>query len=311
MKKHYIIFSIVFLMMTKSYGQQQVMFTQYMFNATAINPAVVGTHETLSLTALTRHQWVGIEGAPNTQTISLHAPIKKNKLGVGALLLRDEIGVSAQTAVFGAIAYRVNFAKSTLSMGLQLGFTDYRSEFLSLDPNNSNGIDNSLFSNVTNSFLPNIGAGLYYYTDRFYAGVSSPLLLNNFLDDNLGDINPENKRADLERHYFAMAGFIVDLSPYLKLKPSALLKVVEGAPIEMDFNANLLINEVFWVGLSYRSFDSFSILLEIQASEKFRFGYAYDLAVSDLGPLTSGSHEIMLNYRFSFKKNRILTPRYF
>lgn len=312
MKNFYIFLAFSCFLAVSGYSQQQVMFTQYMFNATAINPAVVGSHETMSLTALARKQWVGIEGAPETQTLSLHAPLKKDKIALGLLFLRDEIGVSSQNAVFGAYAYRVAFNNgATLSMGLQFGFADYRSDFLALDPNNTNTNDNSLVTNTDRYFLPNFGAGLYYYTDRFYAGVSAPLLLNSFLEGRLGDVDPENERIDLKRHYFGMAGFIVTLSPYLKLKPSALLKVVEGAPVEMDFNANLIINEVFWLGASYRSFDSFSALLEIQLSEKFRFGYAYDLIVSDLSPLTSGSHEIMLNYRFSFHKDRLITPRYF
>lgn len=292
------------------FSQQQVMFTQYMFNATAINPATVGSHETLSFTALAREQWVGIDGAPSTQTMSLHAPLSQDRIAMGLLVMRDKIGVSSQNALFLAGAYRIQFPNATLSMGLQLGFSDYKSDLVSLNPNND-ALDGSINSNASNSFLPNVGAGFYYYTDRFYAGVSSPLLLNNFVEASFGDIDPNNSRPDLERHYFATMGYVFDLSPNLKLRPSMLIKAVEGAPVEFDFNANLLIDEVFWVGVSYRSFDSISALFEVQVSDPLRFGYAYDFTVSDLGQFNTGSHELMVNYRFSFNKNRIITPRYF
>lgn len=300
----------ILLIVTSCLSQQQAIFTQYMFNATAINPAVVGSHETLSLTALAREQWVGIDGAPSTQTLALHAPLGQDRIAAGLLFMRDKIGVSSQNAVFIAGAYRILFPKSTLSMGLQIGFSDYKSDLIALNPNN-NVPDPSIFTNAANSFLPNIGTGFYYYTDRFYAGISSPLLLNNFVEKNFGDIDPNNSRPDLERHYFVTIGYVFDLSPDLKLKPSMLFKVVEGAPVEFDFNANFLIDEVFWVGVSYRSFDSISALLEFQISDAMRFGYAYDFTVSDLGQFNTGSHELMINYRFSFSKDRIITPRYF
>ncbi|MEO1255123.1 MAG: type IX secretion system membrane protein PorP/SprF [Bacteroidota bacterium] len=291
-------------------AQHQAMFTQYMFNVTAINPAAVGSHETLSLTALVREQWVGIDGAPSTQTLAIHAPLNQNRIAGGLLVMRDKIGVTSQTAAFAAGAYRILFPKGALSMGLQFGFSAYNSDLALLDPNNSNA-DGSIIQNANNSFLPNIGAGLYYYTNRFYAGVSAPLLLNNFVQDGFGDINLENRRPDLERHYFGIAGYVFDLSPSVKLRPSTLVKMVEGAPVEFDFNANFIFDEVLWLGASYRSFDSISALLEIQLNNPLRIGYAYDFTVSDLAQFTTGSHELMVNYRFAFKKDRIITPRYF
>lgn len=302
--------SLLLLIGFSGIAQQQVMFTQYMFNATAINPATVGSHETLSFTALAREQWVGIEGAPSTQTMAIHAPLSQDRIAMGLLVMRDKIGVSSQNAMFLAGAYRIQFPTATLSMGLQLGFSSYQSDRASLNPNNSTP-DGSVNTDASNSFLPNVGAGFYYYTDRFYAGISSPLLLNNFVEENFGDIDPNNTRPDLERHYFGTVGYVFDLAPNLKLRPSILMKVVEGAPIEFDFNANFLIDEVFWVGVSYRSFDSISALLEVQISDPLRFGYAYDFTVSDLGQFNTGSHELMVNYRFSFNKNRVITPRYF
>ncbi|MDW3192737.1 MAG: type IX secretion system membrane protein PorP/SprF [Cytophagales bacterium] len=291
-------------------AQHQAMFTQYMFNATAINPATVGSHETLSLTMLAREQWVGIEGAPSTQTLALHAPMNQDKIAAGILIMRDRIGVSSQTAAFVSGAYRILFAKSTLSMGIQLGFSQYNADLTLLNPNNPD-IDASIRTDNRSSFLPNVGTGFYWYSDRFYVGISAPLLLNNFIDNDFGDIQVENNRPDLERHYFGMAGYVFDISPSLKFRPSMLMKMVEGAPIEFDFNANFLFDDVLWLGVSYRSFDSVSGLAEVQISDAFRVGYAYDFTVSDLGQFTSGSHELMINYRFSFRRDRVITPRYF
>lgn len=303
---------IVMLLFTyRSEGQQQVMFTQYMFNGTAINPAMVGSHETLSFTALAREQWIGIEGAPSTQTFSLHAPLTKDKIALGALFMRDQIGVSTQNTFFAAYAYRINFDKGTLSMGLQAGFSDYRSNLVGLNPNNQNSIDQSIGNNLTGSFLPNVGTGVYYYARRFYAGFSVPLLLNNFIDEDFGDIDAVVNRPDLERHYFGMFGFVFDLGPKMKVRPSTLIKMVDGAPVNVDLNVSFLFDEVIWFGLSYRSLESLSALIELQATKKFKLGYAYDFTVNNLNNFTTGSHELMLNYRFSFERDRIITPRYF
>ena len=307
-----VIYTIMMLLIaTAVTAQHQAMFTQYMFNTTAINPAAVGSHETLSLTLLGRQQWVGIDGAPSTQTMALHAPLNQDKLAAGLLVMRDKIGVTSQTVVFGQGAYRILFPNATLSMGLQVGFSAYASDFLQLDPNNP-ASDPSINSNVSNSFLPNLGGGLYYYTKRFYAGISSPLLLNNFVDDQIaGDISIDNSRPDIERHYFGMMGYVFDISPSVKFRPSTLIKLVDGAPLEFDINANFLFDEVLWLGVSYRSFDSVSGLIELQVGNQLKLGYAYDYTISDLNQFTSGTHEIMINYRFAFKKDRIITPRYF
>ena len=285
-------------------AQQQVMFTQYMFNGLAINPAYAGHAEALSVTALGRYQWVGVDGAPNTQTLSVHSPITKNKIALGALFVRDKIGVTTQNGLFTSYAYRVKFnEKATLSMGVQLGFTDFRTNNAGLrrssnDPMTSN--------EEIRGFMPNLGAGVFFSTQRFYLGVSSPFILNKVV----GNEN-DGQGAKQIRHLFAMTGFVIDINRSLKLKPSGLLKVVAGAPIEMDLNANLLIEDIFWVGVSWRSFDSIDLLLEMQLNSNLRLGYAYDYTTTDLGKVNSGSHEIMVNYILSFSKKRVITPRYF
>ncbi len=285
-------------------AQQQPMFTQYMFNASAINPGVIGTHGTLSMTALLREQWVGLEGAPSTQTLSVHSPLLNDRVGLGLMVLRDQIGITRQQSVFGGYAYRVKFGTATLSLGVSGGFINFKSDPSELNPNDP---DQSLNDDFVNGFKPNFGTGAYLYGDRFYVGLSAPLLLNhNFINDNS---NTDEKQQ--RKHYFLMAGYVFDLNPFLKLKPNFLLKAVDGAPIEVDLNANLLIQDVIWLGVSYRSFDSIDALIELQLNPRLRLGYAHDFTVSELKQVNQGSHEIMVNYRFQFENKKTITPRYF
>lgn len=294
------------MLMTVGYfahGQQQVMFTQYMFNGLALNPAYAGSHETVSITALAREQWTGIDGAPSTQTLSVHSPVFNKRIGLGLLVLHDEIGVTEQTGVYAAYSYKIPFVNgANLALGLQAGINMYDARFSEVSD------VNPVFANGdVKEAHPNFGFGAYYFTDRFYAGISIPQLAQNTFDKDNDDSD-----SKIVRHYFANAGYVFDLNESLKLKPNVLIKAVEGAPVEFDVNANLLINEVIWVGLSWRSFDSIDALFQLQVTDRLQFGYAYDFATTtDLRRVNGGSHELMLNYRFTFNKSRIVTPRYF
>ena len=291
------------LLVSSAQAQQRMMFTQYMFNGLAINPAYAGSQASLDLTALAREQWVGLEGAPSSQTFSAHTPLRNKKIALGFLLTRDKIGVSSQTGLYGVYAYRIKLKEGTLSAGLQLGFDSYRTSFSAVRVEDDQ--DQHFIRDDAQAFLPNVGTGVYYTTQRFYAGFSAPYLLNNLYP------GAEQNRARQFRHWFASAGYVFDLNRELKLKPNVLVKAVQGAPVEVDINANLLIKETLWVGMSYRSFDALSWLVELQATPQFRLGYAYDMTVSPLKQTNSGSHELMLNYRLSFQKSKVITPRYF
>ncbi|UXP31767.1 type IX secretion system membrane protein PorP/SprF [Reichenbachiella agarivorans] len=302
------------IMMTgaSTYAQQQGMFTQYMFNGLAINPAYAGSHETLSLTALTRYQWVGFDGAPNTQSFSAHAPFKKDRIALGLQLYNDNIGVSQTFSTFVSAAYRINFEKSTLSLGLQLGFSSFKSDVTSLNPVYDFN-DVALSQNVNEPFKPNMGSGAYYYySDRFYVGFSMPMMFNQTINSfDIDDSNLSYKSGQAKRHMFLTGGYVFDLNTHFKLKPSVLLKYVAGAPVSVDINTNLLIDEVLWVGVSYRNGESVDFLLELQITSGLRFGYAYDYILNDINNVSNGSHELMLNYRIEFKKDNITSPRYF
>ena len=296
-----IIFAIGLLSAGMANAQQQAMFSQYMFNGLAINPAYAGSQESLSMTALMREQWVGLEGAPSTQTFSAHTNLKKKRIGVGLMVIHDKIGVTDQTGVFASYAYKIPLNKGTLSLGLQGGFTHYNARFSEVSLT-----DPTFQTGDISEFHPNFGAGVYYSTDRFYAGISAPQLVQtNYDKDN------QASKAKILRHYFIQTGYVFDLNQNLKLKPNLLIKMVEGAPVEFDLNANLFIHDLIGLGVSWRSMDAIVMLLQIQITEKLQFGYAYDFGTTDLRQAHSGSHEFYLNYRLSFSKSKILTPRYF
>jgi len=287
-------------------AQQEAMFTQYMFNGLALNPAYAGSHESLSATVLFRDQWRGLDGAPTTQTFSLHSPIRNAKIALGLNVIHDKITVFNQYGVNGSYAYRIFTDKGTLSLGLQVGFTSYNADLTELQPQDPT---DNIFNVDVNKFMPNLGAGVYYYTDKFYAGVSVPQFINNSLDE---EIIEEDSDARQERHYFLTSGYMFELSPSVKLKPNFLLKIVEGAPIELDLNANVLFSDVLWLGLSWRSMADFDALMQVQLTDQLLLGYSYDFAnTTDLRRVNSGSHELMINYRFRYAKNKVITPRYF
>lgn len=285
-----------------SKAQQQVMFTQYMFNGLAINPAYAGSHETVSATAMMREQWTGLDGAPSTQTFSIHSPVRNQKMALGLLLLHDKIGVTNQTGVYASYAYRLSFMNGgKLSMGVQGGFTNYNARFSTVSSSDP------VFQADVVEMQPNIGGGLFYSTSRFYAGISAPQLLQTTFDRASSDSD-----SKLMRHYFITSGYVFDINQQLKLKPNVLIKYVSGAPVEIDLNTNLLIQEKIWIGISWRTFDSFDALFQLQVNERFQIGYSYDFATTtNLRRVNSGSHELMINYRIPTNRDRIITTRYF
>jgi len=283
------------------FAQQQMMFTQYMFNGLAINPAYAGSHKSLSMTALVREQWTGLDGAPSTQTLSVHSPIGNNRFSLGMLFIHDKIGVTNQNGVYASYAYRIPVKNGKLSFGIQGGSSFYRAQFSKVSTT-----DPVFRADITEA-QPNVGFGMYYNTERFYAGISMPQLIETNFDRNNTDSD-----SKLVRHYFITSGYVFDVSRSVKLKPNILIKTVPGAPMQIDLNVNALLRDVLWVGLSWRSFDSLDAMVQFQINDQLQMGYSYDFATSsDIRSVTGGSHELMMNYRFSFTKNKIITPRYF
>ena len=297
---------MIFLSFTGVQAQQEAMFTQYMFNGLALNPAYAGSHEALSTTFLFRDQWTGLPGAPSTQTFSAHSPIRDGKIALGLQFIHDKLAVFQQYGLNGAYAYRILTGKGTLSLGLQFGFTSYSAALSDLTPQVPN---DPVFQGNVSKTMPNFGAGVYYYTNRFYIGLSAPQLVTNSLTDDVVEIDADARQ---ERHYFLTAGHMFPLSHNVQLKPNILLKAVEGAPLQMDLNLNVLFSEVLWLGVSWRSESDFNALLELQITDQLLLGYSYDFAqTTELSRVNSGSHELMVNYRFRYARNKVITPRYF
>jgi type IX secretion system PorP/SprF family membrane protein len=279
-----------------------------MFNEMFINPAYAGSREAMSATLLYRNQWVGLEGAPETQTFSIHGPFVKNKIGLGISLLNESIGVTKQFGAFVNYAYRITMKKGTFAMGLQAGILRHQNEFL--DINTVTPGDEQFMANSDKVIGPNAGIGLYYNTSRFYAGLSIPRLLENKIDVANGT-DVKNKFNSSYWHYFLSSGYVMSLTGDLKFKPTLMMKIANAAPVEFDVNANFLFNEMFWVGAGYRTGDALSIAASVQLTKQLRIGYSYDYTLTDLNDFSNGTHEITLGYDFVFEKSKVVTPRYF
>lgn len=285
------------------FAQQDPQYTQYMYNMNVVNPAYAGSKESLSLTGLYRKQWSGLEGAPETFTLSVHSPVGE-KVGLGISAIKDEIGPVKETNVYADFSYTLDLSPSLkLALGVKAGVTlhDVGLTDLSLihpgDPFFSENIDNS---------YPNVGAGLFLYSDKFYVGLSAPNLIKSVhLDEN------GLKYGSEELHYFATAGYIFDINDNFKLKPSMMVKSTFDAPVSFDANVNALFFERFELGASYRLDDSFSGMVGFQFTPMLRIGYAYDHVTSDLKALGSASHEVILTFDLYFAKKVLRSPRFF
>lgn len=303
-----ILSTILFSSSNLARAQQNAMYTQYMFNTLAINPAYAGSRNVVSATALYRNQWTGIDGAPKTGTLSIDGPIANKKIGIGLQIFTDKLGVTQTNGAALSAAYRIRMEKGTLSFGLQGNVNQYKVNLTNVPLGSTHGYDPA-FSNNVNKTLFNFGTGVYYNSDRFYVGLSAQDLIPN----NLSDQNSSGDKisGQQETHLFLAAGYVFPLSSDFNLKPSFLVKGVKGAPIEADINATIWIKDFLGFGAQYRTSADVAGLLECQVSPQVRIGYSYDVSTTRLQGFNSGSHEIMLRYEFGFEKGKILSPRFF
>ncbi|UZR98278.1 PorP/SprF family type IX secretion system membrane protein [Chondrinema litorale] len=285
-------------------AQQQQMYSHYTANGLAINPAYTGSRDAVSGVLSYRNQWSQIDGAPVTQTLGVHAPVWHKKIGLGLNIVNDVIGISKNFSLMSTYSYRLKLKSGYLRFGVQAGVVNYRnnwSEVITTDE-----VD-AAFSGGDESFWkPNFGAGLYFNNQKFFAGLSVPVLIPHQLNDN----NPVNG-AKLYQHYFFTAGTLLGLSPKLQLKPSFLIKYVEGAPVQADLNAMFIFNKAFWFGGSYRTKDGVVFTMQYHTKKMLWIGYAYDYPLTDLNLVTKGSHEIFIGIDYQKLKSKILSPRYF
>lgn len=302
MKKYYLLCCIGFFCLQDLFAQQDAQYTQYMFNTLVINPAYAGSRDAVSVLGIYRNQWTDFNGSPTSFAASVHSPVGE-KLGLGLFLEADKIGVHQRLSAYTAYAYKIALGSGILSLGLQAGVLQYSSDWSELpevlDPDDPNFVsDNS-------KLLPNFGLGVYYYSEQFFVGVSVPHLLE-------GNIDEVSELAVQDRHYWLTGGVAIPLNETLKLQPSLLVRAVPSvAPINMDVNVSLIINDIFRVGAGYRSSQAVLFMLEYQ-QDKLRVGYSYDLGLSSLADYHSGTHEIMVGLDLPTNKlQKVQSPRFF
>ena len=285
------------------HAQQDPQYTQYMYNMNVVNPAYAGSKESLSLTALYRKQWSGLDGAPETYTFSAHSPIGE-KVGLGLSAIKDELGPIKETNVYVDFSYTLQMSSTLqLALGIKAGATFHDVGLTDLELQDPG---DPFFSENINNTYPNVGAGAFLYTDHFYLGLSVPNFLQSVhLDEN------GIKYGSETNHYFATAGYVFQVSENFKLKPSVMVKSAFDAPTSFDGNLNALFYEKFELGASYRLDDSFSGLVGFQVTPNIRVGYAYDRVTSDIKTIADSSHEVIVTFDLFFNKRVLSSPRYF
>lgn len=314
---------------TSAFGQQDPMFTKYFFNSLIFNPAVAGTNGHLTMNLIHRSQWIGLEDAPTTQSLSVHTPLKNERIGAGISLVNDKIGAGGTFDLGIPYAYHFPVGKNLkLSLGLQFSLTNWRGKWTGLTL--EDGSD-EVFSDNLNRWLTNFGAGAYLYGEKFYAGLGCPRILENEL---IKEDDQTIYYARNYRHYYATVGAAFPLgSPQVVFRPSALLKCTGwfssyrnpatnnpiGSPTELDLDASFFFFQSLWVGVAYRtalelsesSNDSADIWTAFYFRNGLRIGAAYDLTLSKLNKVSNGSFEVMAGYEFDVKVKKVASPRYF
>lgn len=298
-----VLITVVFsLSVLSSFAQQKVQFTQYMFNGLVINPAYAGAEEALSLTFIQRNQWKGIENAPLTQTLSAHTLVKKKKLGLGVTLVKDEIGAHKNLNATTNYAYHIQTGKqSYLSLGVQAGIQNLRSNYSSLNGASNDPALNNV--DISETFF-DFGAGVYFRSPTFEAGLSAPQLLPETVSLN------DTLAIRLDRtNLFLFTLYKFSLSESFTFQPSTLLKYLPGLPLSYDVNINVLYRDVLNLGVSYRRNESVDFLFKAQVTPQLQVGYAYDHTIGDVARLSNGSHELMVQYVFRYMKSKVVAPR--
>lgn len=294
-------FIVFILVILGSFAQQQPQFTQYMYNTIAFNPAYAGSREILVINMLNRNQWVGLNGAPVTQTLSVHSSIPGTKLGVGLSVINDRLAYERALDVSTDVSYTINLSEDyMLAFGLKIGASkfDLDDELLN-DPLYN---DDPFLDNIYYQWKPNIGAGIYFRTEYFYLGFAAPKFLRFLNDSNTGFF--QNDRVS----YYFNGGYLLEVNPSIKFKPTFLVKYTNGAPVTVDISSSVLLKDKLWLTGFYRFTEAFGAMVNFKVSKAFTVGYSYDYITSDLSPYTSGSHELILSYEFEVPRPRCKCP---
>ncbi|MBI1192382.1 MAG: type IX secretion system membrane protein PorP/SprF [Bacteroidetes bacterium] len=287
-------------------AQGDALYTQYQFNKLAINPAYAGSRDAFSVTAVYRDQWRGIDGAPKTASLAMHAPVG-SRIGLGLHLVDDRLGVVEETGAWGSFAFRIPAGSGQFALGLNGGAALYRTSLAGAFIGDNN---DPVLSADQQLWLPNVGFGLYYHSERYYVGLAAPRLLDNDLRETSTALSGAQSGRQV-RHFNAMTGFVFDLGENAKLRPAALLRYQENSPVQTEFNLSALLVERLWIGAGYRSGGSLDSYLEFNVTPMLRLGYSYDWVVNELGGQTGGSHEFLLGIDLPGKRDAASSPRQF
>ncbi len=288
-------------------AQQDPMYTQYMENMMTLNPAYAGSKDLLSMMVVSRNQWAAMPDAPDTRSFAINSPVTGSNMGLGLSFLTDIIGPIKQTGMYVDYSYKLYFSdKHTLALGLKGGLNFYEANVSSLTTMVSG--DPVFADDISRNFLPNLGVGAFFNTDRYYLGLSIPKLIENKI--NKSGFSVQN--ISRERiHLFFMAGYVFDVNRIVKFKPSILTKFVKNAPVSLDVNGTFLFYDRLWLGAMLRLGDSFGGLFQLQVTNQVKIGYSYDFTTSDLGAYNNGTHEIMVSFDFNLGRGKMRSPRYF
>lgn len=301
--------AFVVLLGFNSYGQQDPMVTQYMFNGLYLNPAYAGSHDYWTSTLSYRNQWSGADfkGAPQTAVVAVDGPIHGKNMGLGFMVSHDQIGVTNTNSFMASYAYQLKLnKKNKLAFGINAGVHQFSADLpdvLIWDE------QDEVYASNLSKVIPRIGLGAYFFADKYYVGLSVPTLLAYENGTNFSmDLS---KASFLRRHYMLTGGVVLTASENVKLKPSTLVKYTHGAPLEVDLNFSAVFKDMFWVGASFRTGDAVAVLLQYQSNNFFRIGYSYDITFSGLRSYQNGSHEVMIGVDFGKDLKKIKSPRYF
>lgn len=292
------------LLVYTSHSQQDPQFTQYMYNTMSVNPAYTGSRGHLSMLGMHRSQWVGINGAPESQVFTIDAPVGK-KVGLGLVVVNDQLGPTNELFVDGNFAYTIPLDENDrkLSLGVKGGVRVFNLDF---SKGSFEDPDMVFQDNINNKIFPTVGAGIYYHTDRGYVGLAIP---NFFTQEHYDRL--DQALATERLHYYAIAGKVYDATADIKLKPALFVKWVPGSPVIADLSLNAMIKETLTLGVAYRWDDSVSALLGLRIWQSLSLGYAYDMTTTDLSDYNYGTHEIFLRYEFISNEKRLKSPRFY
>lgn len=301
--KRLILLGFVFFSILCS-AQQDAQFTQYMYNTISVNPAYAGSRGALSIFGLYRTQWIGLDGAPETSTFSINTPINNSKLGLGVSLVNDKIGPTNENTLSADLSYSIPTSETfKLSFGIKATANLFNLDVTKLSFEDQ---DDPQFQGLDNKFTPNVGAGVYWHSDKAYFGLSVP----NFIETDRYDDNDTAIFKDKINYYF-IAGYVFDLNYDIKFKPALLTKMVQGAPLQVDVSGNFMFYEKFTLGMAYRWSASVSAMAGFQVSDGLYIGYGYDHETTNLRKYNSGSHEIFLRFEFFNNYSKMTSPRFF